>query len=295
MSLLHYKDVKEMKLDELDKKFILVLTNDPDHGKTEHCRKVFDRFNKIGLKWTIAVFNHIENDNSQLAKHCYKRETNSLEDKKYRELILELRSQGYEVAWHGYSQISNSRDKFIKGLEEFKEIFGHYPFTYIEHGSHPKTHKLEMVKKETLGAEGKNSQSQFYIEDLIKEKITLIWTQKYLLGEHFNFLLLKQAFEEKNEITFFKRQRIWFLEEIIKKHKKENKKLKGIFIGYTHIGYKCYGNLVNFRKWNRQKLEIYFNPVFYLNLKFFQKLINEHEVVNLTVKELYSLYKKTEL
>lgn len=295
MCLLYYQDIKDIELDELNKKFILVLTNDPDHGKTEHYRKVFDRFNKIGLKWTIAVFNHIENDNSQLAKHCYKGETNSLEDNKYREFILELRSQGHEIAWHGYSQISNSRDKFIKGLEEFKETFGHYPFTYIEHGGHSQTHNLEIVKKETLDAEGKNNQSQFYIEDLIKEKITLIWTQKYLLDKHLSFLSLKQAFEEENRITFLKRQRMWFLEEIIKKHKKENKKPTGVFTGYTHIGYKGYGNLFNFRKWNKQKLEIYSKPVFYLNLKFFEKLINKYEVVNLTIKELYFLYKKLEV
>jgi len=291
MCLLYYQDIKDIGLDELNKKFILVLTTDPDHGKTEHYRKVFTQFNKLGLKWTIAVFNHIENDNSQLAKHCYKGETNSLEDKKYREFILGLKSQRHEIAWHGYSQISNSRDKFIKGLEEFKEIFDHYPFTYIEHGGHPQTHNLGIVKKETLAMNGKNDKSKFYIEDIIKERIGVTWTREYLLDNYFSFLPLEQVFEEKNGITFLKRQRMWFLEGIIKKHKKENKKPTGVFIGYTHIGYKVYGSLVNFRKWNKHKLEIYFRPVFYLNLKFFEKLINEYEVVNLTIKELYSLLK----
>lgn len=295
MCLLYYQDIKDIGLDELNKKFILVLTNDPDHGKTEHYKKIFDRFNKLGLKWTVAVFNHIENDNSRLAKHCYKGETNSLEDKKYREFILELRSQGHEIAWHGYSQISNSRDKFIKGLEEFKEIFGHYPFTYIEHGGHPQTHNLEIVKKETLDIEGKNSQSQFYVEDLIKEKITLIWTQKYLLDEYFSFLPLEQAFEEKDGITFLKRQKMWFLRKIVEQYKKKNKKPQGVFVGYTHIGYRGHGGLLNLGKWNKHKLEIYFGPVFYLNLKFFEKLINEYEVINLTIKELYFLYKKKEV
>lgn len=289
MSLLHYQDIKNISLDKLEKKFILVLTTDPDHGKAEDYKKVFTQFNKLGLKWTVAVFNHIENDDSQLAKHCYKGETNSLEDKEYRELILGLKSQGHEIAWHGYSQISNSRDKFIKGIEEFKEIFGQYPFTYIEHGGHPQIHHLKMTKKETLAQEGRNNQSRFYVQDIIKEKLSLVWIQEYLLDDYFDLLPLRKVFEEKNGTAFFKRQRMWFLSKIIKEGRKKNKRPQGVFVGYTHIGYRGYGNLLNLGKWNKYKLEIYFRPMFSFNLKFFEELINKDEVVNLTIKELYSL------
>ena len=128
----------------------IVITNDPDHGKIDDYKRVFSLLDRLNIKITTSFFFKIKNYDSDLSKHCYKDETHSLEEPAYKEFMQELYEDGHEIAFHGYSQISNTRDRFLEGLEIFKSTFGDYPYTYIEHGGNPKKHSIGMCKKETL-------------------------------------------------------------------------------------------------------------------------------------------------
>ena len=118
--------------------FNFIITNDPDHGITKEYIPIFEELTNIGVKVTTAVFCKIEDfdeypdEHKSLAKHCYKNETHSLENPEYRDLMLKIKDLGHEIAFHGYSQISNTREQFEMGLEIYKNTFDEYPFVYIE-------------------------------------------------------------------------------------------------------------------------------------------------------------------
>ena len=163
------------------------LTNDPDHGKTDDYRKVLRMLSRNGIFVTTAVFCKLKNDNSSLSRHCFKGDTNTLEDTEYRDLMIEAKELGHEIAYHGYSQVSDTRDEFKKGLEIFKNIFGEYPKVYFEHGGHTSFHPADKVKKENLsfsnlgdyGAIGITKQSKF-LKDLSTEKDQYVKVVKQL-------------------------------------------------------------------------------------------------------------------
>jgi len=219
----------------------IVITNDPDHGTLDDYRRVFGLLKKLNIKITTSVFCKIENDNSDLSKHCYKNETHSLDDAAYKEFMQELYEDGHEIAFHGYSQISNKREKFLEGLEIFKSTFGDYPFTYIEHGGNPKKHSIEMCKKETLAVEGMNPESEYYVWDIIKEKVNCIWAWHDLLDNDYDVKQEKDYFYDHDGMLCFKRYRMHYINYLLYRTKLSS----GTFIGYTHFGYDGYQKTAN--------------------------------------------------
>jgi len=256
--------------------FTLVLTNDPDHGRTEDYARVFRELSRLGLKITTSVFCTMEDDGGDLGRHCYRGETHTLADPRYRELMLELQEQGHEIAFHGYSQVSNTRDKFMEGLEIFKETFGHYPFTYIEHGGNPNKHRLEMCKQETLAMEGFKRDSPYYVLDIIQKKISCVWAWHDLIDNDYQVKQMEDLFYRRNGVIFFRRARLHYLDTMVRDVAHQG----GVFMGYTHFGYDGYPNEPRYRyeNWTGEQLR--------LAVKGFERLLAHHEVTNLTVKEL---------
>jgi len=261
--------------------FVFVFINDPDHGTVRNHRKVFHELKHLGLKVTTAVFYTIEDDETGLAKHCFKGETHTLSDPEYRDLMLELREYGHEIAFHEYSQVSNTREKFIEGLERFKDIFGEYPFTYIEHGGHPSKHPLNMCKKESLALEGKNPKSPYYIWDVIQNNIKCVWAYHSILDE-LNFKKFSEILYEHEGVFFFKRWRL--LDIILGGHQcsatSEADALSNVFIGYTHFGYRGYPKrpVYVLENWN--------GPFLKHAIRRLEKILEFHNVINLTMKDL---------
>lgn len=222
--------------------FTLAITNDPDHGTTEDYRRVFDALNELGVKVTTAVFCRIEDDGSPLAAHCRKGETHSLEDREYADLMVQQKKLGHEIAYHGYSQVSNTREKFLEGLEIFKGVFGEYPYTYIEHGGHPDTHEAGMVKRETLAAEGRKKDSPYYVADIAAEQIPLKWAWPDLLGDY-EVRDTSGIFYRREEGFYFRRWRMHYLEEMAPALARAD----GVFAGYTHFGYRGFEKVRKYR------------------------------------------------
>ena len=220
--------------------FTFVLSNDPDHGLLENDEIAFNALNKIGIKLTHAVFCKLENDGSPLSRHCNIKETSSLSDSKYVDFLLRMRDKGNEIAFHGYSQISNTREKFCEGLEIYKSKFGDYPYTYIEHGGILGRHSEGMVKKESLSYMGSDPNSKYYIKDVVESKIKCLWERK---GGLFDEANPDWKVKSKKDVVFFKDglarikrhrmanfDRCSYLQELADK--------EGVFMGYTHFGYR---------------------------------------------------------
>jgi len=192
---------------------------------------------------TTATFCTLEKDNSHLSRHCRRGETDALDNPDYRDYMLEQKAKGHEIAFHGYSQISNKREQFIRGLEVYKDIFGEYPFTYIEHGGIPIHHSHGKCKKERLDWFGGKEDSEYYVKDIIRDKISCIWSKFELLdgpeewrGSDDNLTPKRDSdlFYKEDGILFFKRWRLYNLDRMTVAL---NSADDTTFIGYTHFGF----------------------------------------------------------
>ena len=220
-----------------------VLTNDCDHASTEHTGRAFEVLNRFGVKVTTAVFSVVKDSPCQLGRHCSPGETASLADPEFRKLMLDQQARGHEIAYHGYCQIGETREEFDAGLEDFRAIFGEYPYTYIEHGPNPKTHPNDQHKPNLLAAEGTHPDSPYYILDLLRKKSRLVWTQEDLLGTHHltdpTGPILKspvQFFRRlEDDLVHFHRYRLYLIS-----HDPFYSALRAedaSFVAYTHFGY----------------------------------------------------------
>ncbi len=220
-----------------------VLTNDCDHASTEHTGRAFEVLNRFGVKVTTAVFCVVKDSPCQLGRHCSPGETASLADPEFRKLMLDQQARGHEIAYHGYCQIGETREEFDAGLEDFRALFGEYPYTYIEHGPNPKTHPNDQHKPNLLAAEGKSPDSPYYILDLLREKSRVVWTQEDLLGTHHltdptGPILKKpvQFFRRLEDgLVHFHRYRLYLIshDPFYSALREED----ASFVAYTHFGY----------------------------------------------------------
>ena len=161
---------------------------------------------------------------------------------------------GNEIAYHGYSQVSNKRDKFLKGINEINEKLICQISTYIEHGGNPKFHPIEGCKKETLAIDGSNKNSDFYVKDLIEEKFKQAWCYFDLVNplndmntDDLEKSLSEDTFYNNEKINFMKRYRAKDVVRLIENDKVEN---KNILIAYTHFGYKGYPQGTLLESWS---------------------------------------------
>jgi len=264
------------------------LTNDPDHGKVEDYRKILRALSDSEIFVTTAVFCKLKDDDSPLARHCYEGETNSLEDKEYRDLMLEARDWGHEIAFHGYSQVSDTREEFLEGLDIFSSVFGEYPKVYFEHGGHPMHHPSGMIKKENLSMYGSTEGSNYYVKDIVGSVFDVVWTHDYLMDHLKEPLNLKDIFTKKEEIVYVKRWRMCHFNNIVQKLDAQ----KNTIVGYTHFGYKGYRS--------SNPIKRYFDKASFLerwlsnkelnrSIEILDNFINTSRVRSVTLSELYRI------
>jgi hypothetical protein len=57
------------------------------------------------------------------------------EDEPYLRWVLQLQQKGFEIGFHGAAPYTSVREDTRRGIERFRELFGHYPYTHTNHGS----------------------------------------------------------------------------------------------------------------------------------------------------------------
>ncbi len=253
---------------------LLVITNDPDHAQTGDYARVFEALNRIRLKVTTGVFCCMEDDGSLLASHCREGETHTLADPAFRELMIEQADLGHEIAFHGYSQISNRRGQFLEGLDIFKDIFGHDPFTYIEHGGTPERNPPGMCKSETLALEGMDPDSPYFLMDILRQRIGCVWAFEAIDEEATTWPPVDELFYRLDEVLLFRRQRLFRLDELAPPSG------SGCFIGLTHFGYEGYPPAPN------NRLEKWTMPWLHFAIRGLEHWIERLAPENLTLRQL---------
>ena len=230
----------------------IILVNDTDHLDYPTASVIFGILNAWDIPFTHATFYTLEKDDNpaspnSLGQHCYEHETASFTDTnryKYISLLNHQIKLGNEIAYHGYSQISNTREKFLKGIEKINESITREMATYIEHGGNPLYHPTEGCKKETLAISGKNKKTDYYVADAISEKFQQSWCYFDLVNPK-NNIEKEKLIESLNIDTFYEKEKI----RMMKRYRAKDAALlingdhvrnSDVLIAYTHFGYKGY-------------------------------------------------------
>ena len=110
------------------KRFAFTVMDDTDVATVENVRPIYQLLRELGMRTTKTVW----------PLRCAEGSRNfstseTLEDPAYRDFVIGLRDQGFEIAWHGATMESSSRERTIAGLEKFREIIGYYPRVHANH------------------------------------------------------------------------------------------------------------------------------------------------------------------
>jgi len=112
------------------KRFAFTIFDDCDGSTVENTRPFYELLERLGMRTTRAVWIF---DSSE--SHPDWGRSRSLEDPEYKAFTQELQARAFEIAFHGTSMMSSPRHRTERALEVFREVFGHYPSTYANHGS----------------------------------------------------------------------------------------------------------------------------------------------------------------
>jgi hypothetical protein len=111
------------------KTFAFTVLDDTDSATLGNVSPVYDVLADLGFRTTKSVW-PLSGD---LQKAFLPGDT--CEDPDYRAWLLGLQEQGFEIASHGATYHTSKREETIRGLDEYKNIFGGDPVTCIQHGN----------------------------------------------------------------------------------------------------------------------------------------------------------------
>lgn len=122
-----------------NKDFAVTFVDDTDLSTRENTKPVYDYLAELGMRGTKTVWANRQMRNSiyqsgleaPVGLNAFSGST--LEDPEYRDWVLQLRAQGFEIALHGVAAGNSYRNEIITGLERFRKILGDYPKLNVFH------------------------------------------------------------------------------------------------------------------------------------------------------------------
>src|SRR2546421_4011075 len=99
------------------RKFAFSIVDDTDKATVENTRGIYEFLLEHGLRttktiWPLSPWNEPRMGGA------------TLEDKEYRQWILELQERGVEIGMHGTTDHTSARHDIIKGFNYFYEVMG---------------------------------------------------------------------------------------------------------------------------------------------------------------------------
>lgn len=108
------------------KQFAFSIVDDTDSSTVEGIKPVYDFLIDHGILTTKTVWPLAPTRPRLLSG-------DTLEDPAYRDWVLGLRDRGVEIAMHGATDHSSTREEVIKGFDLYQSILGADPAIYINH------------------------------------------------------------------------------------------------------------------------------------------------------------------
>lgn len=112
------------------KKFIFTIIDDTDDSYTQNIKPIYDLLYKNNLRTTKTVW-------VKKVRDLGISKGDSLENKKYRDFVKELKRKKFEIGLHNVGSGSFNRNEIKEGLEQFKNIIGEYPSIHVNHSYNP--------------------------------------------------------------------------------------------------------------------------------------------------------------
>lgn len=163
------------------KKFAFSIFDDTDNATVDNTKPVYDLLFDCGMPSTKSVWVYPPRGRFT---------GSSLEDRQYREFIVELKSRGFEIGLHNVGDGHFNRAEIVKAFEIFNQLIGQYPSIHVNHVSNPDNlywwdRRFEWpfstiyrwylhLRRRPLPAGGENIESPYFWGDLAKKNIRYI-------------------------------------------------------------------------------------------------------------------------
>ena len=108
------------------KSFAFTIFDDTDDACLPDIKLVYDLLFDLGFKTTKSVW-PIEGNQPPLIGGT------TCANAEYLNWILRLQESGFEIGLHNVTFHTSSREETIRGIDRFKELFGHDPYTLTNH------------------------------------------------------------------------------------------------------------------------------------------------------------------
>ncbi|MEZ4907351.1 MAG: hypothetical protein R2771_06865 [Saprospiraceae bacterium] len=230
-----------------NKEFAFTIVDDTDDATIASTQMIYDYLLKKSIYITKTVWLYDSRDENIGL---------SLQNEEYKQLILDLNTEGFEIALHNVGSGHFTRDEIKRGIEIFQDIFGYYPQMHINHNLNPDNlywgyekysfvfrKIIELLKIRNKQFFGNDSKSKYFWGDIAKEKIKYFRNRD---SSKINTLGFdpQMPYKEKSKLKF---SNYWFScsngEDLARFNNlltTENieilKKEKGCCIVYTHFG-----------------------------------------------------------
>jgi len=108
------------------KTFAFTIFDDPDFQTPARASAVYDLLADLGIKTTKGIWpGHPGIPPDKQWWTCL--------DPEYLKWTQSIQARGFEIGWHGASPQTSLREETRTGLERFRELFGHPPWTSSQH------------------------------------------------------------------------------------------------------------------------------------------------------------------
>jgi hypothetical protein len=108
------------------KDFAFTVFDDTDLATLDNVPGVYDLLGDLGFRTTKSVW-PIRGQGTPVIGGA------TCEDEAYRSWTLQLQAAGFEIGSHGASYVTSTRQEVIRGLDRFREIYGHDPRSLANH------------------------------------------------------------------------------------------------------------------------------------------------------------------
>ena len=108
------------------KKFAFTIVDDTDGATLENVGPLYEHLRERGILTTKTVWPLAPTKEATFGG-------DTLEDDDYRAWVLELDRQGFEIAFHGATDHSSTREETRRALDLFRDVMGRDPKMHINH------------------------------------------------------------------------------------------------------------------------------------------------------------------
>jgi hypothetical protein len=108
------------------KRFAFSIVDDTDASTVENTKPVYDLLESCGMRTTKTVWPLGFSREPQLGG-------GTLQDPGYRSWVLDLQAAGFEIALHGATDHSSTREETRQALDVFHDVLGHDPRLHANH------------------------------------------------------------------------------------------------------------------------------------------------------------------